>query len=335
MAGVSWKTVSNVIHGSSQVRPETRQRVEEAIARLGYRMTVSGRQLRRGRSGMIALAVPDLTSPYFSALARHIIRYASDVDHVVLIDDTAGDAEQERSAAGGYAVQFADGVILSPASIDSNTIARVHPNGPVVVLGERDLTLPESDLTFDHVAIDNVASARELTEHLVATGRRRLAFIGSPENPYGTGQLRQAGFVEVLQRHGLHAAGAVGVTEWDRQGGEQAVSDYLATGVEVDALVCGNDLLAIGAMQAIRAAGRTVGRDIAVVGWDDTDEGRYANPALTSVAHDLPSIARTAVDLVLARLDHDDEPVRLHTVDHRLVVRASSDPPLRAPHSAG
>lgn len=324
MAGVSWKTVSNVMHHPDRVRPENRERVNRAVEQLGYRMSAVGRHLRQGRSRVIALAVPDIAGPYFAQLSRSIIRCAGRVGHSVLIDDTGGDPEREKAAASGYAVQFADAVILSPTSVDSAMISQVHPHTPVVLLGELDLPVSEDGMVFDRVAIDNVGSAREVTVHLVATGRRRLAFVGLDGRGQGTGHLRQQGFLAALDSAGLRPEAAVEAAAWDRAGGERAVAELLASGVELDGVVCGNDLLAIGAMKAIRDAGRTVGPDIAVAGWDDTEEGRYAHPSLTTVAHDLEALAATVVDLLVRRIEGSTEPAALHTVAHRLVVRDST-----------
>lgn len=324
LAGVSWKTVSNVIHHPDRVRPENRERVEQAIAQLDYRVSVAGRQLRQGRSRVITLAIPDIASAYFAQLSREIIRRAADAEHSVLIDDTDGDVDRERNAATGYSVQFADGVILSASSLDTAALARLRPHNPVVVLGELDLTQPATDLLFDRVAIDNIAAAREVTDHLLDTGRRRLVFLGSPATDRGTGHLRQQGFLAALAERGIQPVTLWQLPSWGRGEGHTATAALLQSGMEVDAVVCGNDLLAIGALRAIREAGRTVGEDIALTGWDDTEEGRFAHPCLTTVAHDLEALARAAVGLLLRRIEGSTEPATLQTVPHQLVVRASS-----------
>lgn len=325
-AGVSWKTVSNVIHDPDRVRPINRARVQAAIAELGYRVSVAGQQLRQGRSKVIALAVPDIAGPYFAQLSRHVIRAAEARQHSVLIDDTGGDLAREKEAASGYRAQFADGTILSPMALSSRAMAALKAHNPVVVLGELDLAAPETDLHVDHVAIDNIASAREATAHLVASGRHRLGFLGAPGGVHGTGHLRQSGFLAALGGHGLSPVTVPTAPSWDRSTGRTVMTQLLSARTEIDAIVCGNDLLAIGAMAAIRASGRTVGTDIAVLGWDDTEEGQFSDPSLTTVAHDLEALARTAVDLLIRRIEGATDPVALHTVPHRLVVRDSTDP---------
>ncbi|MBM0259289.1 LacI family DNA-binding transcriptional regulator, partial [Micromonospora sp. 4G55] len=160
-AGVSVKTVSNVVNGYLHVRPDTRARVEEAIAELNYRPNLSARNLRKGRTGVIALAVPELDIPYFAELARHVVTAAAERGWTVLIDQTGGGAERERVAAAGIGDHMIDGLILSPLALTAEDLAGLDGT-PMVLLGERVDHGPA-----DHVAIDNVAAAREITAHLV------------------------------------------------------------------------------------------------------------------------------------------------------------------------
>ncbi|MFD0783416.1 LacI family DNA-binding transcriptional regulator, partial [Micromonospora azadirachtae] len=178
-AGVSVKTVSNVVNGYAHVRPDTRARVEEAIAALNYRPNLSARHLRKGRTGVIALAVPELDIPYFAELARHVVGAAADLGWTVLIDQTGGRREQERVIASGVTDHLIDGLILNPLALTADDL--VNLNGtPMVLLGER-----VEHGTADHVVIDNVAAAREVTTHLIGLGRRRIAAIGAQRTPEG------------------------------------------------------------------------------------------------------------------------------------------------------
>jgi DNA-binding LacI/PurR family transcriptional regulator len=160
-AGVSVKTVSNVVNGYQHVRPDTRARVEEAIAELNYRPNLTARNLRKGRTGLIALAVPELDSPYFAELARHVIAAAAEYGWTVLVDQTGGGREQERAAALGIGDRVIDGLILSPLALTADDLA-VLAGLPMVLLGERVHHGPA-----DHVAIDNIAAASEITAHLL------------------------------------------------------------------------------------------------------------------------------------------------------------------------
>jgi DNA-binding LacI/PurR family transcriptional regulator len=198
LAGVSVKTVSNVVNDFPYVRPATRAKVQSVLDELGYRPNLTARNLRSGRTGVIALAVPELDEPYFSELASEVVRAAIDVGLTVLIDETGGDRERERAVVAGLRGQMIDGVLLSPLALRESDLQQGASAVPVVLLGER---LGSS--LADHVAIDNETAARELTEHLIAAGRTRIAVVGAQRPPYGhTGRLRIKGY-----RAALAAAG--------------------------------------------------------------------------------------------------------------------------------
>lgn len=197
-AGVSVKTVSNVVNGYVHVRPDTRARVEEAIAELNYRPNLSARHLRKGRTGVIALAVPELDIPYFAELARYVVTAAADFGWTVLIDQTGGGREQERVVASGITDHLIDGLIFSPLALTAEDLAGLD-NRPMVLLGERVDHGPA-----DHVVIDNVGAAREITSHLIGLGRRRIAAIGSQRTPEGaSARLRLTGYTDALRAAGL------------------------------------------------------------------------------------------------------------------------------------
>jgi DNA-binding LacI/PurR family transcriptional regulator len=322
-AGVSVKTVSNVVNGYVHVRPDTRARVMEAIAALDYRPNISARNLRRGRTGIIALAVPELDIPYFAELAKHVVGAAARHDWTVLIDQTNGDPEQERLVASGIRDHMIDGLIFSPLALAGADLDADVKATPMVLLGER-----VAHGQADHVAIDNVAAARDVTAHLVGLGRRRIAAIGAQHTAEAaTARLRLAGYGEAL-----HAAGRgrdealiAPAPAWHRADGAAAMGALLATGARPDAVVCFNDTLALGAMRALHDAGLRVPDDVAVAGFDDIEDGRFSVPTLTTVAPDKADLARIAVDLLAARLAAPDgAPPREETVPHRLIPREST-----------
>ncbi|GAA4468873.1 LacI family DNA-binding transcriptional regulator [Phytohabitans houttuyneae] len=322
-AGVSVKTVSNVVNGYVHVRADTRARVMEAIAELDYRPNISARNLRRGRTGIIALAVPELDIPYFAELAKHVVSAAARHDWTVLIDQTNGDPEQERLVAAGIRDHLIDGLIFSPLALAGAELDVGAKATPMVLLGER-----VAHGQADHVAIDNVAAARDATAHLLELGRRRIAAIGAQHTAEAaTARLRLAGY-----REALHAAG-IGYDEtliapapsWHRADGAEAMRALLATGARFDAVVCFNDTLALGAVRALYDAGRRVPDDVAVAGFDDIEDGRFSVPTLTTVAPDKADLARIAVDLLAARLAAtEDGPPREQSVPHRLIPREST-----------
>ena len=321
-AGVSVKTVSNVVNGYLHVRPDTRARVEEAIAELNYRPNLSARNLRKGRTGVIALAVPELDIPYFAELARHVVTAAAEHGWTVLIDQTGGGPEQERKAASGIGDHMIDGLIFSPLALAADDLTGLD-GMPMVLLGERVDHGPA-----DHVVIDNVAAAREVTAHLIGLGRRRIAAIGSQRTPEGaSARLRLAGYTAALADAGIgyDEKLVAPAPAWHRADGAAAMRELLFTGVRPDAVFCFNDTLALGALRALHEAGLRVPEDVAVAGFDDIEDGRFSIPTLTTVAPDKERIARLAVELLAGRLDGDREaPPRELTAPHRLAAREST-----------
>ncbi|RIQ22793.1 LacI family DNA-binding transcriptional regulator [Jiangella rhizosphaerae] len=333
LAGVSQKTVSNVVNDYEHVSPELRARVRRAIEELGYVPNTTARTLRTGRTGVIALAVPNLSSPYFAELARYVTEAAEKRGFTILIDQTDGLEQRERMIAGGLRQRVIDGLIFSPLSMPPADLAAAAGSTPMVLLGEREL--PSS---VDHVIIDNVRAAREATEHLLELGRRRIAALGGPvDRPTGTGTLRMAGYRAALADAGLadHAV-VVPTTRLLRQSGAEAVRHLVDAGPLPDALFCFSDLMAIGAMHALRLRGIRVPDDVAVVGFDDIEEASYSNPTLTTVRPAKDDIADLAVDLLVGRLEglRPAEPAQL-VVDHQLIRRESTGGPPPSLQAAG
>jgi DNA-binding LacI/PurR family transcriptional regulator len=322
-ATVSIKTVSNVVNGYPYVSAATRTRVEQAIAELGYRPNMTARSLRCGRSNVVALGIPFLDMPYFAEIAQHIVQAAAENGWTVLIDQTDGDRERERLVTAGIRDHLIDGLIVSPLALTADDLAqRVDPT-PLVLLGERIHHGPA-----DHVVIDNIAAAREATLHLVAVGRRRIAALGAQRvDPGVTARLRLQGWREALRQSSLPAdPELVAPAEaWRRADGAEAMARLLAAPKAPDAVFCFNDLLALGALRELHERGIGVPDDVAIVGFDDIDDGRFSRPTLTTIAPDKAEIARLAVDLLARRLGPErDAPPREVFARYRLIEREST-----------
>jgi DNA-binding LacI/PurR family transcriptional regulator len=323
LAGVSPKTVSNVVNGYVHVRPEMRARVQAAIDELGYVPNTTARTLRTGRTGIIGLAVPNLGIPYFAELARHVTELAEAHGFTILIDQTDGLESRERTIASGLRHHVIDGLIFSPLAMGTEAIAAAADRTPTVLLGER-----EAPPTMDRVAIDNVEAAAAATRHLLDLGRRRVAAVGGPMGTRaGSDVLRLQGYRTALAEAGVAAdpALAVPTRRLVRLEGIAAALHLLELAEPPDALFCFNDLLALGAVYALRMRGVRVPDDVAVVGFDDIEEGRYSTPTLTTISPDKERIARTAVDLLVRRLEGRRGTESSDVlVDHALIVREST-----------
>ncbi|MEU1318170.1 LacI family DNA-binding transcriptional regulator [Streptomyces tibetensis] len=324
LAGVSSRTVSNVVNGYAPVAEATRLRVQQAVDKLGYRPNVLARNLAAGRSGQIAVVVPYLDTPYFAELLQGIIRAARVQGYNVLIDQTDGDAEHEKLflSRGSQHLLF-DGVIFSPLGLAQSDLTERDPSLPLVVLGER-----VSDGSFDHIGIDDVAASLEATEHLLGLGRRHVAAIG--DQPYRTGeaaQLRTRGYRLAHERAGLPVREelVVSTPRFNRADGATAMAHLLDLEEPPDAVFCYSDLVALGALHTLAARGLRVPEDVAVVGYDDIEDGRYSNPSVTTVSPDKKVIAETAVERLLKRIGSPAPvPGMEIRAPHRLIPRAST-----------
>ncbi|MCP3801964.1 LacI family transcriptional regulator [Allokutzneria sp. A3M-2-11 16] len=322
LAGVSWKTVTNVVHGRDNVAPATRARVLAAISELDYRPDIAGRTLRQGRSRALTLVVPDIVNPYFSRLVEAVFDAADERGYAVFVESAGRQPAEERRAASSL-LRFAfDGVLFSPTHTPPAALTRLATRMPVVLLGENT-----AGTTLDVIAIDNVTAAQKLTAHLIDLGRRRIAFLGHrPTGPLGPGRQRIDGYSAALRAAGITPDPSllVEVGEFDEADGADATARMLATTPDVDGLVCANDLLAFGALHALRRAGVRVPEDVAVTGWDDTPHAAYANPTLTTVRPDLNVLAATAVDRLVTRIEQPGGPPTAVLVPYEIVVRESS-----------
>lgn len=330
VAGVSKKTVSNVLAGYEHVSARTHDRVMAAVDELGYEINVSARNFRAGRSRVLGLAVPELRQAYFAELADAVIRAAGAHGYTVLIEQTASGV-READAITRMREHSIDGIIYSPLAVRPSDADALEAKFPLVVLGE-----PITDSAATFIAMSNADALHDATLHLLDEGRRAIAFIGSePTGPVRTAEERLRGYREALAERGVpfRSERIVPTALWHRADGADAARKLLESGAEVDAVVCCNDALALGAMSALQLAGRTVPDDVAVVGFDDIEESAYATPALTTVSADLDRVAGTAVGMLVGQLE-DGEPPTPGVVrsPHRLVVRASSTSaaPMRA-----
>lgn len=247
-AGVSFKTVSNVLNDFEHVSDATRTRVKRSIADLGYIPQNAARQLRTGASNIFTLSFPSIAFAYFSGLAQEFVDEAARQGLTIVLRNNSSGREEEMKVLTGFDDRLGDGFIFNPLLVGEQFIAELaEVRQPTVFIGEH---VPAGSLPAgsDYVRIDNRLAFAELTDHLLANGRTRLAFVGalpepSASQPHGSMRLRLEGFRAALAAHGLSAQGApaVEVGTWHRNDGRQAVHRLLADHDEIDGIVCGND----------------------------------------------------------------------------------------------
>lgn len=323
VAGVTDRTVSNVLSGKVPVSPRTRQAVLQAVEDLGYQMNVSARSLRTGQTGFLTVALPDLTIDYFAELADEILAESDRLGWSVILQRTDGDRQREVELLAGSKVQFSDGLLLHPHALVQADQNLLVTDLPVVLIGEQ-----LHDVPVDHVTMANTAAARAATAHLISLGRRRILALGpDPDDPSHTSAvLRFEGYRQAL--------GAAGIAEdpeligpsatWNEAHGARVVEAVLDRGVSFDSVFCFNDSLAFGALHVLSRRGISVPGEVAVIGFDNVTAASYANPPLTSVDPEVGTLARTAVQRLVGRIcgTYDDPPSEFAT--NFSIVRRSS-----------
>ncbi|TLM88029.1 LacI family DNA-binding transcriptional regulator [Pseudarthrobacter sp. NamE5] len=299
-AGVSLKTVSNVLNDYEFIRPATKQRVQDAIAELGYEANLTARSLRSGKSKMLGLVLSDLSAPYYAELASRLMKAASRRGYRVLVEQSDAVADVELNALQGPFRQLTDGLLFTPLMIDADAIAARLGRKPLVLLGEHIL-----DSRFDLVTMKNEEAAAALTARLLSGGRRRIAVIGAHSGESaGSAGLRLNGYRKALDQAGVPFDPAlVAPCQWRRDNGAAAVAGLLEGGVEFDAVFGLNDALALGALHELLIRGVRVPREVAVAGFDDIDEARFASPSLTTVAPGMEEIAERSIGLLVDRIE--------------------------------
>ncbi|WP_066287713.1 LacI family DNA-binding transcriptional regulator [Arthrobacter sp. B6] len=299
-AGVSLKTVSNVLNDYEFIRPATKQRVHDAIAELGYEANLTARSLRSGKTRMLGLVLSDLSAPYYAELASRLMTVASRRGYRVLVEQSGAAAESELTALQGPFRQLTDGLLFTPLAMEADAVASRRGSKPVVLLGEHIV-----DPRFDLVTMKNEEAATAVTAHLLAAGRRRIAVVGArSEESAGTSGLRLNGYRKALDDAGITFDPAlVAPGEWRRDSGAAAVAGLLDSGIPFDAVFGLNDALALGAMHELLVRGVKVPQDVAVAGFDDIDEARFASPSLTTVSPGMDEIAERSIGLLIDRIE--------------------------------
>lgn len=300
-AGVSVKTVSNVVNDYEFVSGTTRQKVNQAIEELGYVVNVPARNLRLGHTGMIALAIPDLTLPYFAQLSSLVIKEAKKLGLRVLVEPTLYSRQGELEALHGSQHSMIDGLIYSPLELGMGDVEQLNVSYPIVLLGERIFTHD-----VDHVATENVEGAKRATSYLIESGCRKIAVIGThPGEELGSAALRLTGYKQALEEAGLPFDSRLTVPSrmWHRVDGESAMNELLDSGLVPDGVVAFNDMLAAGALHAIQMRGLKVPDDISVIGFDNSEDSQYLSPSLTSISPGLHDVAHLSVQVLKNRID--------------------------------
>jgi LacI family transcriptional regulator len=325
LAAVSTGTVSKALNGRGSLRPETRQRVQEAAQLLGFQVNAAARSLQTGRTYTVGM----ITTDSIGRFSIPVMLGAEDALGAgrmsVFLCDGRDDPIREQYYLNTLLSRRVDGIIVT----GRRSLARppVRANLPVPVVYAFISSTDPEDCS---VVVDEAGGARKAIEHLLAVGRRRVAHITGPEHHHSA-MVRCVAAAERINVAGLQPAAAPMFGEWSESWGRQAIGMMLANKVKFDAVFCGSDQIARGVADGLRASGRKVPDDVALVGFDNWDVMALAcQPPLTSLDMDLEGVGRAAANMLLAAINGHSEPGR-HYRQCRLIVRESTA--VRVPHS--
>lgn len=323
--GLSITTVSRALADYDDVAPETRRRIKEVAQKLGYHPNLTAQRLQKKRTDTLGFIMPTFgprfSDPFFSEFLAGIGNKAAAHNYDLLVSTHAPDSESERKAyeravRGGWV----DGLIVVRTRENDDRISLLcHHGFPFVAFGRTN-----DDLDFPYVDEDNVAGMRLLTQHFIDLGHWRIGFI-SPAPGLMFGRHRLQGFKEAMAANNLDVP-----PEWivngdmTQNGGATAVEQLLAIKPRLTAIIAGNDLMAIGAMNRISQHGLQAGRDIAIGGFDDIPLAAFTNPPLTTLHQPIAEIAKQLCGMLIALVSGQPLAQRHSLLTPTLIVRESS-----------
>jgi LacI family transcriptional regulator len=323
VADVSLATVSRVVNGSGEVRADLAERVHDAVKLLGYRRDLTASTLRRAdrQSASIGLIIEDVSNPFFSAVHRGVEDVARSRGVLTFVGSSDERPEREIELAEAFSARGVDGLVIVPCATDQSYLLREHQAGTALVFVDR----PPRFMQGDAVVSDNAGGAQVAVEHLIAHGHRRIGFLGDRVSVF-TAIERRIGYREALASAGLQRAEELERVDLaDSESAERATRELLALSDPPTALFAGQNLITIGAIRALRKAGRQ--REIALAGFDDVVLGDLVEPGVTVVAQDPYTLGRHAGDLLFSRLNGLHAEMARVIVPTRLIERGSGEIP--------
>ncbi len=328
-AGVGRGTVSRVVNGSPQVSPEARAAVQAAIAELGYVPNRAARALVTQRTDSVALVVSEseervFGEPFFAGIVRGISSGLLETSMQLWLAMAQSPAERER-VEHHLTSQHVDGALLLSLHDDDPLPGLLEQRGLPTVLGGRPARMLQSDADAAYfVDVDNAGGARQAVEYLIAQGRRRVATLAGPQD-MGAGVARLAGYREAVHDHlGPGRDDLVQYGDFSEASGTAAMRRLLAGTPDIDAVFVASDLMAFGALRALRDADRRVPDDVAVIGFDDAPIARQADPPLTTVHQPVEEMGRQMARLLVARIRDEEMPTPYVLLDTHMVPRKSA-----------
>lgn len=305
-AGVSPATVSNALNHPQKVSPRTRERVQNAIAELGYVRNDAARQLRQRENRAVGMIVLDVANPFFAGVAQGAESTLNELRRPLLLSNSAQQKDRELSHLDLLEEQRVSGLLISPVGNVLPRLRRLKQRGTAVVIVDRKIGARE----FSSVSTDDFHGGRLAAEHLIAQGRSRIAVIGGPVTLRQVSD-RHAGALEAAVGHDGVVVDYLDTQAMDIESGRIGARELIlrASGQRPEAIFATNDLVALGALQELVRAGLKVPEDVALVGYDDIEFAASATVPITSVRQPAAEMGQRAADLLISTIEDPQAPV--------------------------
>lgn len=329
LSGSGISTVSRVVNNSGYVSEATRQRVEQAIADLGYRPNAGARMMRSGRSNLIGVLVPSIKVDFFGRLAHRLERVLFAKGYQTLICSTAEDASHEAEYVEMLSAQQVDGVLVASVGGDAQAFDRLKmANVPILALDRPIAGLGAMSVRADHFAGGQIAA-----NHLMDLGHKTIAVIGAPKQSQPV-QMRAAGVLQACEARGRAAPKSSFGDDHTVQSCAALAQEMLSQTPRPTGIVATSDIAAIGILHAARALDIAIPQDLSVTGFDDTPMASYVFPPLTTVAQPIDQIAQEAIAALLGMIGSPEDtapadiilPLTLRQRESTAPVRGFAEP---------
>ena len=308
-AGVSTATVSRSLRGGVGVEPATRKRVEEAARELRYRPSGVARSLKLRATSTLGLIVTDIETPYFPQIVSAVEDAARERGYTVLLADGRRDPDRELQSLDILAEREVDGMIIASTAVSQRHRERIEELHCPAVIVNSESTVPG----VPAVMSDNIMGGRIAAEHVLDLGHRALVFVGDDDDHNSAVQARIEGALAAVTDRAdrglsFRVVASVGITDGAVEGGIRAARELADASFEETAVLCRNDLSAIGVMRGLIDAGLRIPEDVSVVGYDDIELAAYVDPALTTIRQSTDEMARLAVADLFERIEQGRGP---------------------------
>ncbi len=315
--GYSTATVSRVMNGSPLVRETTRKRVLKAIEELGYQPSHAARMLKKQRTEMIAVVFPDIDSGFFTEVLRGIDERAAESGYHIMTAFSHGQRDEQKLVTQFIKERRADGLILMNLSLPATFVKKIASWGLPIVLIDR----PVGGSQLTAVCIDNERGAEQAAEHLLSLGYRRIGLLTGPKDSYDA-QQRQKGFLRALRKAKVNLPDEmVGRGAFTEESGYRVMTSWIRSAIPLpEAMFAANDAMAVGVLAALREHGLDAPKDMALMGFDDTELARHLG--LTTIHVPMRDLGRTAVRASIGQISHEHSE-GIHVMPTHLMIRTS------------